>query len=245
MPPPASGFTATPCGTADEARLDLARRGARGWRRGRRAWRGTSTGAARTGSAEHHPMGGTAGRRPRCDDCRARREQRVWTGRDDDGLIEMVTSFGARIEQFTPSDLMVVFGIEPMEDAARRAVLGLARDAANSPEVRGRQTRPLRDRLGSYLIARAGAVTGMDAHARRQATDVVNGPLAAGGSGRDRRGRGGREILRACTSRWKVLADCPSNPARIVGRERPRLEAVGRRQPLSWPLRERGGRCTR
>ena len=42
------------------------------------------------------------------------------------GLIEMVTSFGARIEQFTPSDLVVVFGIEPMEDAARRAVLASA-----------------------------------------------------------------------------------------------------------------------
>ena len=38
-------------------------------------------------------------------------------------LIEKITSFGARIEQFTPSELMAVFGIEPMEDAPRRAVL--------------------------------------------------------------------------------------------------------------------------
>ena len=38
-------------------------------------------------------------------------------------LIEKITSFGARIEQFTPSELLAVFGIEPMEDAPRRAVL--------------------------------------------------------------------------------------------------------------------------
>src|SRR5207244_10906833 len=38
-------------------------------------------------------------------------------------LIQLATSFGARIEQFSPSELVAVFGIDPMEDAARRAVL--------------------------------------------------------------------------------------------------------------------------
>ena len=92
-------------------------------------------------------------------------------------LIEKVTSFGARIEQFTPSALVAVFGIDPMEDAARRAVLAaqamLQAVRRDADDKRGR----FAVHVGSYLIARTGAVTGMDAEARRHATDVVSGLL--------------------------------------------------------------------
>ena len=139
----------------------------------------------------------------------------------------MVTSFGARIEQFTPSDLVAVFGIEPMEDAARRAVLAshamLQTLRRSEDDKHGR----FAIHLGSYLIARAGAVTGMDAHARRQATDVVNGLLQQAGPD--------EIVVDAAAARFlephfsmEGLADGPSNPARIVGRERPRFEAGGR-----------------
>ena len=142
-------------------------------------------------------------------------------------LIEMVTSFGARIEQFTPSDLVAVFGIEPMEDAARRAVLAshamLQTLRRSEDDKHGR----FAIHLGSYLIARAGAVTGMDAHARRQATDVVNGLLQQAGPD--------EIVVDAAAARFlepyfsmEGLADGPSNPARIVGRERPRFEVGGR-----------------
>ena len=62
-------------------------------------------------------------------------------------LIEMVTSFGARIEQFMPSELVAVFGIEPMEDAARRAVLASHAMLKRSGGPRTRNTAVSRSML--------------------------------------------------------------------------------------------------
>ena len=142
-------------------------------------------------------------------------------------LIEMVTSFGARIEQFTPSELMAVFGIEPMEDAARRAVLASHAMLQALRRSEDKKHGRFAIHLGSYLIARAGAVTGMDGHARRRAADAVSALLQHAGPG---------EVVVDAPAAGFVdrhfatepLGNGPAGRARIVGRERPRFEVGGR-----------------
>jgi tetratricopeptide (TPR) repeat protein len=142
-------------------------------------------------------------------------------------LIEMVTSFGARIEQFTPSELVAVFGIEPMEDAPRRAVLASHAMLQALRRSEDKKHGRFAIHLGSYLIARAGAVTGMDAHARRRATDAVSALLQQAGPG--------EVVVDAAAASFvdrhfatEPLGDGPADLARIVGRERPRFEVGGR-----------------
>jgi transcriptional regulator with AAA-type ATPase domain/tetratricopeptide (TPR) repeat protein len=150
-------------------------------------------------------------------------------------LIELATSFGARIEQLATSELVAVFGIDSMEDAARRAVL--AAQAMLQSLLRLDDTPHVRFavHVGSYLVARAGPVIGLDAHARREATDIVNGLL--------QQARSDEIVVDAAAARlldhrfaMEPVGGGSMVPARIVGRERSRFDLGGR--PLS-PLVDR------
>jgi transcriptional regulator of acetoin/glycerol metabolism/tetratricopeptide (TPR) repeat protein len=142
-------------------------------------------------------------------------------------LIEKLTSFGARIEQFTPSELVAVFGIDPTEDAARRAVLAAHAMLQALRRFEGDRHGRFAVHVGSYLIARSGAITGMDAHARRQASDIASALIQQAGPD--------QVVVDAAAARFlerhftmEAIGSGPGAPARIVGRERPRFEVGGR-----------------
>ena len=142
-------------------------------------------------------------------------------------LIEKLTSFGARIEQFTPSELVAVFGIDPMEDAARRAVLAAHAMLLALRRFEGDRHGRFAIHVGSYLIARSGAITGMDAHARRQASDIASALIQQAGPD--------QVVVDAAAAGFlerhftmEAIGSGPGAPARIVGRERPRFEVGGR-----------------
>jgi len=146
-------------------------------------------------------------------------------------LVEVVTSFGARVEQFAPSELIAVFGIDPLEDSARRAVLAaqamIQRLLRSNDDTHGR----FAVHVGSYLLARAGVVTGLDAAARRQATEIVGGLLHQAGPN--------EVVADAAAARFlerhfamETLEDGPPAAARIVGRQRTLSPFVGRAREL-------------
>ena len=149
-------------------------------------------------------------------------------GADDlTNLVETLTSFGAQIEQIAPSELVAVFGIEPMEDAARRAVL--AAEAMRQTLLRSEAKKHARFavHVAAYLIARAGAVTGLEAAARREATAIVSGLL--------QRAAPDEIVVDAAAARFlerdfalESVQGSASGTFRVVGRWRPAFEAVGR-----------------
>jgi DNA-binding NtrC family response regulator len=100
-------------------------------------------------------------------------------------LISKVTSFGARIEDLTPVGLVAVFGVGAMEDGPRRAVhtaraMIQALRAGDDPSLSGLSAR-CAVHLGRYLMATGGAVPGLDARARREASTTVTALLAQAG----------------------------------------------------------------
>src|SRR3989442_1094566 len=142
-------------------------------------------------------------------------------------LIQLATSFGARIEQFSPSELVAVFGIDPMEDAARRAVL--VAQAMLQALLRSDDKRHGRFavHVGSYFIARAGIVTGLDAHAHRQAADAVSGLL---GQARPDEILVDPAAARLLERHFALEAadDSRAGVARVAGRQRRGFEVGGR-----------------
>ena len=93
-------------------------------------------------------------------------------------------SFGARIEEITPSGLLAVFGIEPIEDGPRRAVQA-ACAMLESPQVASEPNLISLGRcaihVGRYRIASTGPATGMDTRARHNARMVVDALLDQAG----------------------------------------------------------------
>ena len=90
-----------------------------------------------------------------------------------DTLVEKIESFGGQVEEVSPAGLMAIFGLEPVEDAPRRAahaalaiqkVAGHARGrSAEFPEVR------VGLHLGEVLVARVGSAARVDHAAKREA----------------------------------------------------------------------------
>jgi transcriptional regulator with AAA-type ATPase domain/tetratricopeptide (TPR) repeat protein len=142
-------------------------------------------------------------------------------------LVETLTSFGAQIEQIAPSELVAVFGIEPMEDAARRAVL--AAEAMRQTLLRSEAKKHARFavHVAAYLIARAGAVTGLAAAARREAAAIVNGLL--------QRAASDEIVVDAAAARFldrdfmlESVHDSASGTFRVLGRWRFAFQVGGR-----------------
>src|SRR4029450_13151244 len=88
---------------------------------------------------------------------------------------------------------------------------------------------------GSYLVARAGPVIGLDAHARREATEIVNGLLQQARADEVGVDAAGARLLEHRFT-LEPLGRGSMTPARIVGREQSRFASGGR--PLS-PLVDR------
>jgi DNA-binding NtrC family response regulator/tetratricopeptide (TPR) repeat protein len=85
-------------------------------------------------------------------------------------LVEKVQTFGGRVEELSPNGLVAAFGLEPLEDAARRAA-----HAAMAIQKRALRASPERPAVRLALhtaevsVGHAGGVAEIDADARREA----------------------------------------------------------------------------
>src|SRR2546426_1545021 len=90
-----------------------------------------------------------------------------------DTLVEKVQSFGGQVEEVSPRGLVAVFGLEPIEDAPRRAAhaaLAIQKIAAHA----GRSSTELQGvrvglHAGDVLVARVGGAVRIDHEAKREA----------------------------------------------------------------------------
>src|SRR5262245_49357145 len=88
-------------------------------------------------------------------------------------LVEKIESFGGRVEEVSPEGLVAVYGLEPIEDAPRRAAhaaLAIQKIAAradrNLPEFSGVRVGL---HVGEFLVARVGDAPRIDHSAKREA----------------------------------------------------------------------------
>src|SRR5262249_62301463 len=98
-------------------------------------------------------------------------------------LGEKVESFGGRVEEVSPEGLRAVFGLEPIEDAARRAAhaaLAIQKVAARTdgslPRSSGARVGL---HIGEFLVARVGDVPRVDHSAKRGAWQQLEALMAA------------------------------------------------------------------
>jgi DNA-binding NtrC family response regulator/tetratricopeptide (TPR) repeat protein len=88
-------------------------------------------------------------------------------------LVEKIESFGGQVEEVSPRGLVAVFGLEPVEDAPRRAAhaaLAIQKIVAHD---RGSSAEFLGVRVGLhaavFLVARVGSAARLDHEAKREA----------------------------------------------------------------------------
>jgi transcriptional regulator with AAA-type ATPase domain/tetratricopeptide (TPR) repeat protein len=102
-----------------------------------------------------------------------------------EAIIAKVQSFGARVEELTPTGVVAVFGLQPAEDAPRRAAhaaLAIHKEAARaSNRERPRITIGLH--VAPLLIGWAAGRIEIDAGAKRAAWPVLDLLLQAGKAG--------------------------------------------------------------
>ncbi|HSF02681.1 MAG TPA: sigma 54-interacting transcriptional regulator [Solirubrobacterales bacterium] len=99
-------------------------------------------------------------------------------------LVEKIASFGGRVEDLAPGAIVAAFGVEPMEDAPRRAAL--AARAIQSALIRSRdeEPSPWGVRLGvhveSFLVGQLGGVgPTLDLDTKRRAWGVLEALVGA------------------------------------------------------------------
>ena len=95
-----------------------------------------------------------------------------------DGVIAKVQSFGGRVEELTPTGLVAAFGLDPAEDAPRRAAhaaMAIQKLAARAREANGREPDVVIGlHVAPVLIGRVGARIEIDAGAKRAQWPVLD-----------------------------------------------------------------------
>jgi DNA-binding NtrC family response regulator/predicted ATPase len=148
-------------------------------------------------------------------------------------LIEKVQSFGGRVEALGQRALDAAFGVEPIEDAPRRAAHAAMAMQRAVERIRGNSATPLATRIAIHaaqaLVAQAGRMIQIDQEAKEQAAFVLDDLIAAAAPG---------GILASPTAsallerRFELVPvdGTEESPAafRLVGREGPGLSAAGR-----------------
>jgi len=107
------------------------------------------------------------------------------TNRALDMLIQKAGSFGGRVIEIGVTGIIAAFGVEPVEDAPRRAALAAMamQKAAQRDDDPGVGPRPLKFALHAMQvpIALVGAETSIDEEAKQQIRAVLDGLIAAAG----------------------------------------------------------------
>src|SRR5437867_755360 len=86
-------------------------------------------------------------------------------------LVEKIESFGGQVEEISPQGLVAVFGLEPIEDAPRRAAHAALAIQRIAERARGRSVESPRARIGLHvgevLVAWVGTAARVDHAAKR------------------------------------------------------------------------------
>ena len=105
-----------------------------------------------------------------------------------EGVIAKVHSFGGRVEEVTPTGLVAAFGLDPVEDAPRRAAhaaMAIQKLAARAREANGREPGVMIGlHVAPLLIGRVGARIEIDAGAKRAQWPVLDQLLQGRGPAR-------------------------------------------------------------
>jgi DNA-binding NtrC family response regulator/tetratricopeptide (TPR) repeat protein len=102
-------------------------------------------------------------------------------------LVEKIESFGGRVEEVSPEGLMAVYGLDPIEDAARRAAHAAL--AIQKVAVRGGYGLPESPsvrvglHVGEFLVAWVGDALRIDHSAKREAWQQLEALMGGAGSG--------------------------------------------------------------
>src|SRR5262249_3323217 len=152
-----------------------------------------------------------------------------------ESLVEKVESFGGRVEEVSPEGLMAVFGLEPIEDAARRA----AHAALAIQKVAAPTDRSLTPPSGVFWCSRRSPhrrVLGSPSRRRAASRPLgETGGVATAGSahGRSRAGHRARERGDARVPRETF------RPRAVHGQPRRIGERVSARKPRANGTRAR------
>ena len=108
-------------------------------------------------------------------------DDRLYPSQLIEALIEKVRSFGGRVEDLGPTGIVASFGLEPVEDATRRAAHAAV--AIRKAVERDRQAQPpgVTVRVGIHvtqlLVGRAGREIRLELDGKRRAWDALEGLL--------------------------------------------------------------------
>ena len=94
-------------------------------------------------------------------------------------LVEKVQSFGGRVDELSPTGLVATFGLEPVEDAPRRAALSALAILKAAERARAKVPEPPAVKVGihtgQYLVGRVSDRLEIELDAKREAWEVLGG----------------------------------------------------------------------
>jgi transcriptional regulator with AAA-type ATPase domain/tetratricopeptide (TPR) repeat protein len=148
-------------------------------------------------------------------------------------LIEKVESFGGRVEALGQRALDAAFGVEPVEDAPRRAAHAAMAMQRAVERIRGDSLAPLATRIAIHaaqaLVAQAGRMIQIDREAKEQSAFVLDDLIAAAEPGGILASPAAGVLLERRFDLVPLDGTEESPTAfRLVGREGPGLSAAGR-----------------
>jgi tetratricopeptide (TPR) repeat protein len=148
-------------------------------------------------------------------------------------LIEKAQSFGGRVEALGQRALDAAFGVEPIEDAPRRAAHAAMAMQRAVERIRGGSPTPLATRIAIHtaqaLVAQAGRLVQIDQEAKEQGAFVLDDLIAAAEPGGILASPSAGALLERRFELVPVdgVDDAPT-AFRLVGHEGPGLSPAGR-----------------
>ncbi len=148
-------------------------------------------------------------------------------------LIEKVRSFGGRVEALGQRAVEAAFGVEPIEDAPRRAAHAAMAMRRAVERIRGDSSPPLAARIAIHaaqaMVAQAGHLVQIDQEAKEQGASVLGDLIAAAEPGTILASPAAGALLER---RFELVPvggpDGAPTAFRLVGREGPGLGPAGR-----------------
>jgi tetratricopeptide (TPR) repeat protein len=161
-----------------------------------------------------------------------------------EAVVDKLRGFDGHVEELSPTGILAVFGIEPVEDASSRAALAAIAflNAAQTSRRSGREACPIKIAIhvDQIIVGRMDPVVQLDAERKHHVRGVLEGLLAAAASDTIALSTAAARVLER---RFDVMSAGESGTAsktyRLVGREHAGLRRratrfVGRRAELTF-----------
>ena len=107
----------------------------------------------------------------------------LYSSRGVEVLVEKVQSFGGRVQELSPNGIVAAFGLDPVEDAPRRAAhaaLAIRKAAERAPGPEGeRLTVKVAIHVGQFLVGRASGTPQIDLEAKHEAWAMLDRLISA------------------------------------------------------------------